>query len=334
DYTTHEFCPGLSTSVLSQLEARWPNSRSRTELHTLKAKWIGHLYINLLLGSNVPDSARLDVPNEEGKFLTVNVHGRLEARHEPTTTSWSTAATEPPLPNAQYQSYPMIINHLNRPCVLHAPWWDTIAGPKPGHPYPLTQDEYKKRKRLREKALRDLEQYGSPNWLAREPDSWDLLDNSEEMACHHAFAPQSLRHSAMNETGTQDLKGFSSSELQIIQFVRHPKIVERKAFYYSNGDREDRLRFSQVLLVANTTTIIIANGPRSKASQIDQQGFPRTMRVLSQQTGRPPTHDIRSVGRILSLAGQAIADELPQNSDGELIDEIVVAAPDKPPARI
>lgn len=181
-YTTRETCPALSTSALSQLEARWSNSLARTKLHSLKTNWIGHLYINLPLSSNVPHGARLDVPNKDGKFLTVDIHGRLEEdQHETITTSWSTTATEPPLPNAQHQSYPMIINHLNRPCVLHGPWWDTIAGPKPGQFYPLTQDEYKKRKRLREQALRDLYQYGSPEWLAREPEGWDAWECSEEL---------------------------------------------------------------------------------------------------------------------------------------------------------
>ncbi|KAL8960201.1 MAG: hypothetical protein Q9193_003051 [Seirophora villosa] len=181
-YTTRETCAVLPTSALSQLEARWPNILARTKLHRLTANWIGHLYINLPLGSNVPDGARLDVPNKQGKFLTVDLHGRLEEdKHETIMTSWSTAATEPPLPNAQYQSYPMIINHLNRPCVLHAPWWDTIAGPKPGQFYPLTQNEYKKRKRLREQALHDLDEYGSPEWLAREPEGWDAWEYSEEL---------------------------------------------------------------------------------------------------------------------------------------------------------
>lgn len=181
-YTTRETCPALPKLALSQLKTRWPNSHDRTKLHSLTANWIGHLYINFPLGPNVPDGARLDVPNREGKSLTVDVHGRLEEdQHETTTTSWSTAATEAPLPNAQYQSYPMIINHLNRPCVLHAPWWDTIAGPKPGQFYPLTQDEYKKRKRLREQALRDLNQYGSPEWLAREPEGWEAWECAEEL---------------------------------------------------------------------------------------------------------------------------------------------------------
>ncbi|KAL8960202.1 MAG: hypothetical protein Q9193_003052 [Seirophora villosa] len=43
----------------------------------------------------------------------------------------------------------------------------------------------------------------------------------------------------------------------------------------------------------------------------------------------PSTHDIRSVGRILSLAGQAIAEELPSNQDRELIDQTNVTAPEK-----
>ncbi|KAI4178597.1 MAG: hypothetical protein LQ348_005573 [Seirophora lacunosa] len=306
-YTTRETCPALPKLALSQLKTRWPNSHDRTKLHSLTANWIGHLYINFPLGPNVPDGARLDVPNREGKSLTVDVHGRLEEdQHETTTTSWSTAATEAPLPNAQYQSYPMIINHLNRPCVLHAPWWDTIAGPKPGQFYPLTQDEYKKRKRLREQALRDLNQYGSPEWLAREPEGWEAWECAEELPCerclqrppsrllrilrrqttaspkalnaywphlkqaeleierrpklhaaglhahsHHAFAPQSLRRSAIKEI-----------ELQIMHFVHHPNIVERKAFYHSNGDRGDRLTFSQVFLVANSNAMIIANGQK------------------------------------------------------------------------
>ncbi|KAL9049772.1 MAG: hypothetical protein Q9206_005360 [Seirophora lacunosa] len=53
------------------------------------------------------------------------------------------------------------------------------------------------------------------------------------------------------------------------------------------------------------------------------------MRALSQQTGMPSTHDIRGVGRTLSLAGQAIAEELPSNQDGERIDKTNVTAPDK-----
>jgi glycogen synthase kinase 3 beta len=32
-------------------------------------------------------------------------------------------------------------------------------------------------------------------------------------------------------------KRFKNRELQIMRIVRHPNIVELKAFYYSNGDR-------------------------------------------------------------------------------------------------
>lgn len=47
-----------------------------------------------------------------------------------------------------------------------------------------------------------------------------------------------------------------------MHFVHHPNIVERKAFYHSNGDRGDRLTFSQVFLVANSNAMIIANGQK------------------------------------------------------------------------
>lgn len=36
-------------------------------------------------------------------------------------------------------------------------------------------------------------------------------------------------------------------ELQIMRIVRHPNIVELKAFYYSNGDRVSRLSLSWAL---------------------------------------------------------------------------------------
>lgn len=39
-------------------------------------------------------------------------------------------------------------------------------------------------------------------------------------------------------------KRFKNRELQIMRIVRHPNIVQLKAFYYSNGERVSRpLRF-------------------------------------------------------------------------------------------
>lgn len=42
-------------------------------------------------------------------------------------------------------------------------------------------------------------------------------------------------------------KRFKNRELQIMRIVRHPNIVELKAFYYSNGDRKDEVYLNLVL---------------------------------------------------------------------------------------
>ncbi|KAI9832117.1 MAG: regulator of ime2 [Phylliscum demangeonii] len=42
-------------------------------------------------------------------------------------------------------------------------------------------------------------------------------------------------------------KRFKNRELQIMRIVRHPNVVELKAFYYSNGDRRDEVYLNLVL---------------------------------------------------------------------------------------
>ncbi|KAI5310855.1 regulator of ime2 [Ascosphaera atra] len=42
-------------------------------------------------------------------------------------------------------------------------------------------------------------------------------------------------------------KRFKNRELQIMRIIRHPNIVELKAFYYSNGDRRDEVYLNLVL---------------------------------------------------------------------------------------
>ncbi|KAF2669199.1 glycogen synthase kinase-3 beta [Microthyrium microscopicum] len=42
-------------------------------------------------------------------------------------------------------------------------------------------------------------------------------------------------------------KRFKNRELQIMRIVRHPNIVELKAFYYSNGDRRDEVYLNLIL---------------------------------------------------------------------------------------
>ncbi|KAL8647256.1 MAG: hypothetical protein Q9210_005666 [Variospora velana] len=185
----------LSAVILPQLAERWPGAiplatlgrgrRRRDRLSRRLATSLGHLYVNIPVDINVPNFARLDIPNAEGRSITINVRGRLEAKSEETSIPTLVASSQPPPPNAPYDSYPMIISLLRRPCVLHAPWWDSDTGPQPGHTYPLTQAESQEHRTQRAEALRDLRQYGSPDWLVRESvdkdAAWKPVESIEEV---------------------------------------------------------------------------------------------------------------------------------------------------------
>jgi hypothetical protein len=62
---------------------------------------------------------------------------------------------------------------------------------------------------------------------------------AERRGCRHqkSVARQALQGTAGNIADVQMLTGFQNRELQIMRIVRHPNIVELKAFYYSNGER-------------------------------------------------------------------------------------------------
>ncbi|RAL60920.1 hypothetical protein DID88_010245 [Monilinia fructigena] len=53
-------------------------------------------------------------------------------------------------------------------------------------------------------------------------------------------------------------KRFKNRELQIMRIVRHPNIVELKAFYYSNGERKDEVYLN-----------LVQNSPRDRLSRIN-----------------------------------------------------------------
>lgn len=130
------------------------------------------LFTHLSHQSEQPDFSRLDIPNEHGRSLYVIPSGGLSVRtHRPDATSQASVSINPdgPLPNSQYDKYPMIIQVAGRPCVLYGPLWDKdTSRPMSGDQCFLSDQEREKRRVYRARAHQDLQRYGSPAWLAQD----------------------------------------------------------------------------------------------------------------------------------------------------------------------
>ena len=138
------------------------------------------------LQTGLPDFSRLDIPNEEGKRLLTTPDGGLayhefiepyndeqlgKAPSDAIPPQDSKVGPDGRLPNAQHDSYPMIIQLLGRPCILFRPQWDKDTGGLcSGDERYLSFQERQERLVCRIKAREDLQLYGSPIWLAEEPD--------------------------------------------------------------------------------------------------------------------------------------------------------------------
>ena len=66
-----------------------------------------------------------------------------------------------------------------------------------------------------------------------------LAPNGEDAAIKRVLQDKRFKVSVGLDTGVLvwDADGLQNRELQIMRIVRHPNIVELKAFYYSNGER-------------------------------------------------------------------------------------------------
>ncbi|KAI5288605.1 regulator of ime2, partial [Ascosphaera acerosa] len=67
-----------------------------------------------------------------------------------------------------------------------------------------------------------------------------LLPSNEDAAIKRVLQDKRFKVSTGGAAGT-------NRELQIMRIIRHPNIVELKAFYYSNGDRRDEVYLNLVL---------------------------------------------------------------------------------------
>ncbi|KAL9601257.1 MAG: hypothetical protein Q9219_002662 [cf. Caloplaca sp. 3 TL-2023] len=165
--------------------ARWPKPpTSATEVRS--EAWTralarrmprppARLFINHLLGPELPDFSRLDIPDGNGRSIFVDSRGELEIRENPVDATIQAAVTTDPeerLPNARYDGYPMVIQVGRRPCVLYGPPWTEDTGSLlSGDPIFLSDQELEERRRCRESARRDIARYFAPAWLAQYPDT-------------------------------------------------------------------------------------------------------------------------------------------------------------------
>ncbi|KAL8752579.1 MAG: hypothetical protein Q9184_005681 [Pyrenodesmia sp. 2 TL-2023] len=131
--------------------------------------------------SDLPHFTRLDIPDEKGVSTTVGVNQQLIVNVNPShATQLGPLATAPnePLPNAQYNCFPMVLNLSGRDIALTKPYWDDRLGstgrlnkPISGDTWYLSPREREQRQADRVRARHDLRRYGSPEWLALESES-------------------------------------------------------------------------------------------------------------------------------------------------------------------
>ncbi|KAL8926564.1 MAG: hypothetical protein Q9208_002891 [Pyrenodesmia sp. 3 TL-2023] len=131
--------------------------------------------------SDLPSFTRLDIPNHEGRSTTVGVNQQLVVKVDPShATQPVPLATAPnePLPNAQYNCFPMVLNLSGRDIALTQPYWDDRPGssgrlskPISGDSWYLSTREREQRQADRVRARNDLRRYGSPEWLALDSES-------------------------------------------------------------------------------------------------------------------------------------------------------------------
>ncbi|KAL8830405.1 MAG: hypothetical protein Q9170_005742 [Blastenia crenularia] len=128
------------------------------------------IYRNLTLLPFLPNFSRLDIPSLHSKTLSITNTGGLAILPTSNAQNPVRDSTNASLPNAQYNSFPMIMQINGDICILYGPHWDSSrAKPKSGGAWFLSETEREERRKCRVEARRCLEGYGSPEWLGQDP---------------------------------------------------------------------------------------------------------------------------------------------------------------------
>ncbi|KAL8896413.1 MAG: hypothetical protein Q9207_007719 [Kuettlingeria erythrocarpa] len=131
--------------------------------------------------SDLPSYTRLDIPNEKGLSTTVGDNQQLIVNLDPSQAIQPgplATAPDEPLPNSQYNRFPMVLNISGRDIALMQPFWDIrlastgrLSKPISGDSWYLNPREREQRQLDQVRARHDLRNYGSPQWLAMDLES-------------------------------------------------------------------------------------------------------------------------------------------------------------------
>ncbi|KAI4173838.1 MAG: hypothetical protein LQ346_008333 [Caloplaca aetnensis] len=131
--------------------------------------------------SDLPSFTRLDIPDEKGLSTTVGDNQQLIVHLDPSQATQPgplTTAPDEPLPNSQYNRFPMVLNISGRDIALMQPFWDDrvastgrLSKPISGDSWYLNPREREQRQLNRVRARHDMRNYGSPEWLAMDSES-------------------------------------------------------------------------------------------------------------------------------------------------------------------